>query len=192
MLQSVCLQICLGRSVNWLDYYTFWSLYCIYQLLQKTFYRNDHTITEFGIIDNKNFSTAYVILYELIDTWFLDSNRRVRVWLLPWRWHILSIPLTTGRGTGVETCGLDDMFPPDDLCSRPEALCLYIYIYICIFYMSSVIGRIYTYSRSVIQYWWSCTPSHSIRLYFWGVRSSWVECHFLFSLVYQFCLTLWW
>ena len=22
-----------------------------------------------------------------------------------------------------ETCGLDDVFPPDDLCSRPEALC---------------------------------------------------------------------
>ena len=129
MLQSVCLQFCPGRSVNWLDYYTFRSLYCIYQLLQKTFYRNDHTITEFGIIDNKNSSTAYVILYELIDTWFLDSNRRVRVWLLPWRWHILSIPLTTGRGKGVEICGLDDMFPPDDLCSRPEALC-YIYIYI--------------------------------------------------------------
>ena len=22
-----------------------------------------------------------------------------------------------------KTCGLDDMLPPDDLCSRPEALC---------------------------------------------------------------------
>ena len=95
----------------------------IYQLLQKTFYCNDHTITKFGIIDSKNSSTAYVILYELVDTWFLDSDRRVGVWSLPWRWHILSIPLTTGRGTGAETCGLDDVFPPDDLCSRPEALC---------------------------------------------------------------------
>ena len=46
---------------------------------KKTFYCNDHTITEFGIIDSKNSSTAYVILYELIDTWFLDSNRRVGV-----------------------------------------------------------------------------------------------------------------
>ena len=132
-------------------------------IVAKTFYCNDHTITKFGIIDSKNSSTAYVILYELIDTWFLDSNRRVGVWSLPWRWHILSIPLTTGRGTGAETCGLDDVFPPDDLSSRPEALCLiYIYreresncggmldhIYICIFYMSSVIGRIYTYNRSV-------------------------------------------
>ena len=39
-------------------------------MLQKTFYCNDHTITEFGIIDSKNSSTAYVILYELVDTWF--------------------------------------------------------------------------------------------------------------------------
>ena len=89
---------------------------------KNTFYCNDHTITEFGITD-KNSSTAYVILYELIDTWLLDSNRRVRVWSLPWRWHILSIPLTTGRGTSAETCWLDDVFPPDDLGSRPEALC---------------------------------------------------------------------
>ena len=88
----------------------------------KTFYCYDNPNTEFGITDNTNSSTAYIILYELIDTWFLDSNRRVGVWSLSWRWHILSIPLTTGRGTGTETCGMD-VFPPDDLCSRPEALC---------------------------------------------------------------------
>ena len=41
---------------------------------KQTFYCNDHTITEFGIIDSKNSSAAYVILYELIDTWFLDSE----------------------------------------------------------------------------------------------------------------------
>ena len=50
---------------------------------------------------------------------------------------------------------------------------------VCILCRSSVIGRIYIYSRSV-QYWWSCTPSHSIGLYVWGVRGSWVECHFCF------------
>ena len=128
---------------------------------RKTFYCNDHKITKFGITD-KNSSTAYIVLYKWIDTWFLDSNRRVGVWSLPWRWHILSIPLTTGRGTSAETCGLDDMFPPDDLGSRPEALCLYICIYICMYihYTSSVIGRIY--NGSVIQYWRSCTPSRSI------------------------------
>ena len=35
---------------------------------KKIFYCNNYTITEFGIIDSKNSSTAYVILYELIDT----------------------------------------------------------------------------------------------------------------------------
>ena len=73
---------------------------------KKTFYCNDHKITEFGITDKNS-----------------SSNRRVGVWSLPRRWHILSIPLTTGRGTSAETCGLDDVFPPDDLGSRPEALC---------------------------------------------------------------------
>ena len=58
---------------------------------------------------------------------------------------------------------------------------IYIHIYMCIPYTSSVIGRIY--NGSVIQYWRSCTPSRSIGLYFWGVRGSWAECHFLFSLV---------
>ena len=50
---------------------------------------------------------------------------------------------------------------------------------------------IYIYNGSVIQYWRSCTPSRSIGLYFWGVHGSWAECHFLFSLVYQLCLALW-
>ena len=50
---------------------------------------------------------------------------------------------------------------------------------------------IHIYNGSVIQYWRSCTPSRSIGLYFWGVRGSWAGCHFLFSLVYQLCLALW-
>ena len=76
-----------------------------------------------------------------------------------------------------------------------QKLCVDIYIYICIYicipFMSFVIGRIYTYNGSVIQYWRSCTQSRSIWLYFWEVRGSWAECHFLFSLVYQLCLALW-
>ena len=60
------------------------------------------------------------------------------------------------------------------LCSPQEALCQCIYIYIV--YKSSVIGRIYTYIRNVVQYWWSGTPSHSKGLFvvvvflfvFWG------------------------
>ena len=37
------------------------------------------------------------------------------VYLLPWCWHILSIPLEAGRGISAETCRLDDVFAPDDL-----------------------------------------------------------------------------
>ena len=60
-----------GPSIHSGDYTA--SINCC----EKTFYCNDHTITEFGIIDSKNSPTAYVILYELIDTWFLGSNRRL-------------------------------------------------------------------------------------------------------------------
>ena len=37
---------------------------------KKNFYCNDNTITEFEIIDSKHSSTAYVILYELVDMSF--------------------------------------------------------------------------------------------------------------------------
>ena len=155
---------------------------------KKTLYCNDHKLMEFGITD-KNSSTAYIVLCKWIDTWFLDSNRRVGVWSLPWRWHILTckwidtwfldsnrrvgvwslpwrwhiltIPLATGRGTSADTCGLDDVFPPDDFGSV-QKLCVNIYVYICMYiaYTSSVIGCIY--NGSVIQYWRSCTPLFSI------------------------------
>ena len=220
--------------------YTFRSLYCIYQLLPKNpLYCNDHTITEFGIIDSKNSSTAYVILYELIDTWFLDSNRRVGVWLLPWRWHIhnygvwnywqqkliycicytiwfdwhMIFGLEQEGGSLIAPMALAHTLHPIDNRSRNRrrnpwvgwcvsswrplfpsgsSALIYLSLYICILNEFCYRTYIYTYNRSVIQYWWSCTPSHSIGLYFWGVRSSWVECHFLLSLVYQLCLALWW
>ena len=148
------------------------------------------TITELRSLELpiKNSSTAYIVLYKWIDTWFLDSNRRVGVWSLPWRWHILSIPLTTGRGTSAETCGLDDVFPPDDLGSRPEALCIYIYmyIYICVLSLYELCYRSYIQRdcHSVL------AKLHPITFYR-GVRGSWSECHFVFSLVYQLCLALW-
>ena len=149
-------------------------------MLLQTLYCNDHTITEFGIIDSKNSSTAYVMLYEVTDTWFWDSNSWVGVRSHPWRWHILSIiPFTTGRGTGAETCGLDDVFPPDDLCSRPEALCYYIYIYI----LSSESKTQLVNQRKLNSY-----RICIYILYYIYAYSIWV----LFPLVYQLCLALWW
>ena len=46
----------------------------------------------------------------------------------------------------------------------------YIYLCVCILYTSCVIGRIYTYTWSVVQYWWSCNPSQSIGLFLASVR----------------------
>ena len=84
------------------------------------------------------------------------------------------------------------LVPIQKLCVN---MCIYIYIYIYI-YVHSLYEFCYrTYIQrechSVFQYWRRCTPSRSIGLYFWGVRGSWAECHFLFSLVCQLCLALW-
>ena len=103
-------------------------------IIAKTLYCNNK-ITEFEIIASKHFSTAYVIFYELIDLWVVDSNMRVGVWSLPWRWHILSILLAAGRVISAETWGLDDVFPLDDLCSRPETLVLIYFIYMYAFFI---------------------------------------------------------
>ena len=163
-------------------------------IVAKTFYCNDNTITEFEIIDSRNSSTSYVILNELIDLCVLDLNRRVEVWSLPWQWHILSILLTAGRGTSAETCGLDDVFAPLTWLLFPSrsSVNMYMYIYIRMHSLYKFCYRtyIYTYTRSVVQYWWNCTSSQSIGL-LCGVRGSWFECHFLFSLVYQLCFALW-
>ena len=39
---------------------------------KRTFYCNDSKITEFEIIDTKNSSTAYVVMYKFITQWFSD------------------------------------------------------------------------------------------------------------------------
>ena len=103
---------------------------------------------------------------------------------------LISNPFTTGRGTSAETVGwtmcflLMTLVPVQKLCVK------YIYMYVHSLYGLCYI-YIYIYNGSVIQCWRSCTPSRSIGSYFWGVRGSWAECHFLFSLVYQLCLALW-
>ena len=94
-------------------------------------------------------------------------------------------PIDNRSRTGAETCGLDDVLPPGDLGSRPEALCKYICIYM---YVHSLYELCY---RSYIQR--DCHPVlaklHPITFYR-GVRGFWSECHFVFSLVYQLCLAL--
>ena len=71
-----------------------------------------------------------------------------------------------------------------------KKLCVNIYVYIYIYmYVHSLYEFCY---RSYIQR--ECdsvlAKLHPITFYR-GVRGSWAECHFLFSLVYQLCLALW-
>ena len=67
---------------------------------------------------------------------------------------------------------------------------LKMYICMCIPYMSSVTGRIYI-QRGCYSVLAKLHPITFYRIVFLGVRGSWAECHFLFSLVYQLCLALW-
>ena len=67
-----------------------------------------------------------------------------------------------------------------------SSVLIYMFIYM---YVHSLYEFCY---RSYIQ--WEChsvlAKLHPITFYR-GVRGSWAECHFLFSLVYQLCLALW-
>ena len=116
----------------------------------------------------------HVLRYKLIDLWDLDSNRMVGVWYLPWRWHILSIPLAAGRGTGAETCGLEDTYI---YMHSLYEFCYSTYIYIYIYY-----------NRIVVQYWWSCTPSHSAGLFRGSARFlDWMSLFVFFGLPIVYC-----
>ena len=159
---------------------------------KKTFYCNDNTITEFGIIDSKKL--LYCICYTIWIDWHmsfgLEQQGRSLIALMALA-HPLH-PIDNGsrnrrRNLWVGCCVSSwwPLFP-----SRSSVL-IYIYIYVHSLYEFCYRTYIYTYNRSVIQYWWSCTPSHSIGLYFGRVHGSWIECHFLFSLVYELCLALW-
>ena len=44
-------------------------------------------------------------------------------------WHILPILIKASRSISAETCGLDDVFPPDDLRFGPAILFMSIYVF---------------------------------------------------------------
>ena len=107
-----------------------------------TIYCNDSKITEFESIDTKNSSTAYVVMYNWLHIGFRARTGGWEFWLLPWRWHIPSIPLKAGRGISAETCGLDEVFPPDDLGSGP---CTPFIIYIPHIIAAFLLIKIYSF-----------------------------------------------
>ena len=116
----------------------------------KTFNCIDHTFTEFGIIDSK----TPLILYELIDTWLLDSNRG---WEFdhphgagtssPSHWQ--QVEQQAPKPVGWMMCFLLMAFVP------AQKLCVNIYIYI---YICSSISSIWVLFSLVYQVclalWW--------------------------------------
>ena len=88
-----------------------------------------------------------------------------------------------------------------------QKLCVNIYIYIYIYtynthtyihiclsirmhslYEFCYKTYIYTYTRSVVQYWWSCTPSQSIGLFFGSARFlGWIPLFVFFGLPIASC-----
>ena len=101
----------------------------------------------------KNSSTAYIILYKWIDTWFLDSNRRVGVWSLlhgagtssPSHWQ--QVEEQAPKPVGWTMCFLLMTLVP------VQKLCVNIYVYVYM-YVHSLYEFCY---RSYIQ-----RESHSV------------------------------
>ena len=106
--------------------YTFRSLDCIYQLLQNNILlQRSHC---YGV-----WKLLYCICYTIWIDWhmILDSNKRVGVWSLPWRWtsssssHLQQVEKQAPKPVGCMMCLL--MTPVT------VQLCFYIYIYIYIY-----------------------------------------------------------
>ena len=117
---------------------------------KKTFYCNDHKITEFGITDK---NSLLHILYHI-------NGLTHDFWTRTGGWEF-------DRSHGAGTSSLSHWQQVEEQAPKPvgwtmcfllmtlvpvQKLCVNIYV--------SVIGRIY--NGSVIQYWRSCTPSRSI------------------------------
>ena len=164
-------------------------------IVAKTFYCNDHKITEFGIPD-KNSCTAYIILYIWIYMIFgleQEGGSLIAPMALAHLLHpIDNRSRNKRRNLWVGRCVSSwwPWFP-----SRSSVLIyiyvyvyIYIYIYVCMYipYTSSVIGRIY--NGSVIQYWRSCTPSRSIGLFLGSARFlGWMPLFVFFGLPIVSC-----
>ena len=66
-----------SHSIQYSGHYTA-SINCC-----KTYYCNDSETVEFEMIDTKNTSSAYVVMYKLITEWFSVKNRRIGVLITP-------------------------------------------------------------------------------------------------------------
>ena len=153
---------------------------------KKTFYCNDHKITEFGITDkNPLLHILYYInglthdFWTRTGGWEFDRSYGAGT-SSPSHWQQVEEQAT--KPVGWTMCFLLMTLVP------VQKLCVNIYVYIFMY-----VHSLYEFcSRSYIQR--GChsvlAKLHPITFYR-GVRGSWAECHFLFSLVYQLCLALW-
>ena len=127
----------------------------------------------FMLLFNLQESLQSVKCAEVINTLRVNQNWHYTdtiIWCLPrkppchtfpWRWHILSFPLKAGRGISAETCGLDDVFPPDDIGSGP---CTQFIMYIPHIIAAFLLNRINSFSETYIPkvgmamlvYWMVC------------------------------------
>ena len=96
---------------------TVWWVYVV--LISLYWYLNMYQYR----LTRERIKTQYMLLMWWCINWLHNGFRtRTGGWefrFYPWCWHILSIPLKAGRGISAETCGLDDVFPPDDVGSDP-------------------------------------------------------------------------
>ena len=78
-----CLTLASVRP-QWCLLWRFWSIYSGHyttsvNCCNRTFYCNDNKITEFDMINTKNSSTAYVVIYKIDYIMLLDWNRRMGI-----------------------------------------------------------------------------------------------------------------
>ena len=116
-----------------------------------------HIYTAYNL-SKSNLNTAHTILSLLkpimMEPWCIADehintfiNERKLKPTLHWACDYLSmLVLKLNHSISAETCGLDDVFLPDDLCSRQETLLIYIDLYTYQFFIRVlVIGHIYIY-----------------------------------------------
>ena len=150
----------------------------------KTFYCNDHKITEFGITDKT----------PLLHILFYINGSTHDFWTRPGGWEI-------DRSHGAGTSSPSHWHQVEEQAPSPvgwtmcfllmtlvpvQKLCVNIYINMYVHSLYEICFRSYIQREchSVL------AKLHPITFYR-GVCGSWTECHFLFSLVYQLCLALW-
>ena len=166
--------------------YWFWSLHCIYQLLQKKKH-SIATITKLRSLELLIKTPLLHILYYInglthdfwtrTGGWEFDHSHGAGT-SSPSHWQ--QVEEQAPKPVGWTMCFLlMTLVPVQKLCVN-----IYVYIYVHSLYEFCYRSYIQRECHSVL------AKLHPITFYR-GMRDSWSECHFVFSLVYQLCLALW-